>query len=150
MAGRWAAGNAATTSLSVGGGVLEIVIFLKGQGSRIDAIAQAGGRRAILKHVALVGAAQRAFNLHPVHPAAVVWLAHDIFPGHRLEEAGPPGAGIEFGLRRKQRQSATNTTINTRLMLIIKSAAEGRLRALGAGDVILFGRQLFAPFLRRF
>src|ERR1700678_2076256 len=124
--------NAANTPLSMGGGVLETVILLKSQRSRIDAKTQTGRRRPILKHVSLVGAAQSAFNLHPLHAAAVVRLGHEILLGHRLEKTWPAGAGIKFRLRRKQRQSATDARVNARLMLIIKGAAEGWLRALGA------------------
>ena len=76
--------------------------------------------------MAQVGVATGAQNLRPAHPKAVILVHGHVFPGDRLEEAGPAGAGVELRFRSEQRQPATNAIINAGLVLVIKRAAKRR------------------------
>ena len=61
----------------------------------VDAVASAGRRRAVGEHVAEVAIAPRADDLHPQHAVAAVRFVVATFSSDdRLEEAGPPGAGV--------------------------------------------------------
>src|SRR3972149_11702881 len=75
------------------------------QGEAIVAIAQAGGRRAVFEDMALMAAATRAMVLGAWQYKAVVLLGSDR-PGHRVPEAGPPGATVELVGRVEHRQEA--------------------------------------------
>src|SRR5262245_59964727 len=73
---------------------------------RIDAMADAGGRRPIVEHVAQVAVAPGAEDFGSAHAMAAVGFGRDILGAHRLEEAWPAGAGVELGGRGEERQLA--------------------------------------------
>src|SRR5258707_4630553 len=125
--------------------ILEFFISLDGQRCRVQPIAQAGRARAVVKDVARVALAARAKNLRAVHAVTAVGVGDDVLGGNRLEETRPAGAGIEFGFRGEQRQSAADAIINAGLVVVVESAAKSRFGALGAGNFILIGRQLLLP-----
>src|SRR5580658_4604292 len=105
------------------GRVLKIFVLLESQGGRIEAKAQAGRPRAIIKNVSQVGVASDAQDFRPIHAVAMVGVIDDILLGHGLKKAGPAGAGIKLRFRSEQGQSATDAIVNTGLMLIVKGAA---------------------------
>jgi hypothetical protein len=74
------------------------LIRLKFQGSRIHAVAQAGGRRAIVKHMAQVGPTVGAMHLGTGHPEGAIDLSFNILRGDRLPKTGPTGSRIVFGI----------------------------------------------------
>ena len=69
------------------------------QGSRVDAVAQAGGSRPVGEHVAEVGVATAAQYLGAAHAMADVRFRGDVVRLDRLPEAGPAAAGFVLGLR---------------------------------------------------
>ena len=72
------------------------------QGHTVDAVAEAGRRRAVLEHVALVSTAPGAVDLGPDHEQAIVLRGADRALDRR-PEARPAGAAVELRLRREQR-----------------------------------------------
>jgi hypothetical protein len=78
--------------------------------------------------------------------AFILSLCH-VLRSDRLKEARPAGAGIEFGIRRKQRQSTTGAGVNTRLLIIEQRAAKRPLRPLAAKDAELLRRQPLSPLV---
>jgi len=75
-----------------------------------------------------------------------VAIVDDIRRRHRLKEAWPTRAAVEFRIGRKQRQSAADASVNADHFVIEQRAAERPLGALGASDLVLLWRELFLPF----
>ncbi len=94
--------------------------------------------------------AKRAEDFGAAHAVAGVGMADDVFFGDRLEEAGPTGAGIEFGFRRKQGQTTTDADVNAGFMVVVKRAAKSWFGPFAASDAVLFWRQLLFPFFVAF
>src|SRR5262249_32069309 len=76
--------------------------WLNVRGHAVDAIAQAGWRRTVRKHVAQVAAAASAMHFGAHHAVAHVLGGADA-ARHRVIEARPAGAALELGVRLKQR-----------------------------------------------
>src|SRR5690606_859105 len=91
-------------------------------------------------------AAAMAFGAH--HEERRV-LGRAYGAGQRLPEAGPPGAAVILGFRRIELLAAAGAGIDPCLVELVQGRTEGALGAVLAQDVILFGRQPLAPFLRR-
>src|SRR5580658_6807786 len=104
--------------LSGGGGLLRIGVDESQRGG-VEAVAQPGGRRAILEDMAEMGVAAGADNLGANHAVAAVGDGLDIFRRDGLKEAGPAGAGIKFRAGGKQRQIATDAMINALPVVIV-------------------------------
>jgi len=100
------------------------------QGRRVDAVAQAGGPRAVVEDVAQVAAAGRAHDLGPAHEERAVGLGVHRLGGRRLVERGPPGAGLELRVRVEQLRPAPRTPVRAGPMLVPQLPAE---RPLGVG-----------------
>src|SRR5262245_24252553 len=77
------------------------------QGGRIDAVAQAGGAGAVVEDVAEMAVAFRAQRLGADHAVADIALFVDMAVDGRRGETRPAAAGIELGIRFKQRLAAT-------------------------------------------
>src|SRR5436190_3674022 len=122
------------------------VRFMEDQRGGVEAVAQSSWARAVLEDMAEMAIAARAENFDACHAMGVIGVVDDVFRRDRFEKAGPTGAGIELGISGKQWQSATDAGINTGLFVIVEDATEGRLGTFAAGDLILFGGQLLAPF----
>src|ERR1700730_15556857 len=90
----------------------------KSQCGRIEAETQPGGCRAIVKNMSQMCTASGTKYLGAVHTKAIVVSAEYIFLCHRLEETGPAGPLIEFRVRSKERQPATDTVIGAFAMII--------------------------------
>ena len=80
----------------------------------VHAVAQAGGLGPVREHVAEVAAAARAAALARPKVAYAVQRLQRLLhrPRLRLEEAGPPGAAVELGGRRKQRRAAPHAAVS--------------------------------------
>jgi hypothetical protein len=91
--------------------------------------------------------ARGAANLGAAHePRAILALAHGVRLGRR-PEAGPAGAGIEFGIRRKQRRTTAYAFEHPVALFAVERMREGRLGAVLAGDTVLLGREQLSPLL---
>src|SRR5690349_5154670 len=117
------------------------------QGRRVDAIALAGGRRAVLEDVAEMSAAAPAMHLDALHSVTAVALQT-----HRARiggpcEARPAGAALELLLRPEQLGAAAGAEEPSGLVVVVESARERPLGALLPQHAVLLRRQLAAPLL---
>src|SRR5262249_4546823 len=90
-------------------------------------------------------AAAAAVHLGAHHAVAVIVGLFD-GAGHRVVEARPAGAALEFLLRHEQRLLAAGAAEGTGALLVVECAAAGCLGAMLAHDVILLSRERLAPF----
>ena len=119
---------------------------LEDQRRRVDAVAQARGRRAVGKHVPEVSPTGGTVYFDPVHAQAVVVRRLHVRRIDRCVKARPAGAGVVLRLRREERQSAPGTPVNARLLMIPVCAGEGRLGAMLPQNAVLLRRQQSPPF----
>src|SRR5262245_44956737 len=82
---------------------------MEDQRGRVQAVAQSRGSGPVVEDVTEVSITAGAKDFRPPHSVALVLMRDDIFLGDRLEETGPAGAGIEFGVGRKEGQLAADT-----------------------------------------
>ena len=68
------------------------------QGHAVDAVAETGGLRPILKHVALVALASRAVDFRSWHEEFEIGSTLDHARIDRLPEAGPTSTAVELVL----------------------------------------------------
>ena len=115
------------------------------QSGFVDAIAESGGRRAVVEHVAQVGVAQAAQDFGAVHEEAVVGLGVDVFGGDGRGVAGPAGAGIELGGGAEERVAAADAAVESGGFRLIVGAGEGRVGGAAARGPILLRGELAAP-----
>src|SRR5579883_378955 len=73
------------------------------QGDGIEAVTQAGRTRAIGEHVTQVSTTAGADNLLADHAVAGVVSNFDVVGVERFVEAWPASAGVELGIRSKER-----------------------------------------------
>src|SRR5262245_44430325 len=97
-----------------------------------------------------VPAAAPAYDLHAMHPIAVVVAQLDFVLIHRLIEARPTGAGIELRVRMKQLLTAARTNIASILFVHPVLAGKCALGALLAQDMVLGWTQRLFPLRFRF
>src|ERR1017187_6942185 len=107
------------------------------QRSRVDAVTQAGGVRAILEHMAEMGAAARTVDFGARHAMGLIHMRVHPLGRHGQPEARPARAGVVLGIRAEQLLAAAHAGIDTRLLVIGVRAAEGRLRALLLRHLVL-------------
>jgi len=122
-------------------------LLLEVQSIAVHAIAQAGGRGAVVEHVAKMGVALRAAYLRARHGIGLVLVQANGVIVHRSIEAWPSRAGIVFGLGGEKRAAAGHAAIEAFALVVPIGAGEGTLGAVLARDVILLGRQVLAPLL---
>src|SRR5207249_4148050 len=84
------------------------------EGRRVQAVAQAGGRRAVGKHVTEVAVTPPAADLGADHPGTRVADGSDVIGIERLEEAGPARARLELRLGPEERQAAQPARVRAR------------------------------------
>src|SRR3989440_3521170 len=123
----------------------ESLFGLQLQRSRIDAVAQSGWARAILKDMAEVTVALRAEHFGADHAMADVALFVDVVLRSRRRKARPAAAGVEFGVGLEQRLPAARADIGARSLLVLVFAGERALGRLLAQHRVLHRRQFFAP-----
>jgi hypothetical protein len=115
------------------------------QRGRVDAVAQAAGRRAICEDVAEVGTAVVTGDFGTAHAEAAVDVLIDQFFIVRCVKAGPAAARVKLGFGTKERGAATGTVIGAGVVAVPVLTSKGPLGALFAGYMILVGRKLGAP-----
>src|SRR5205085_2667089 len=103
---------------------------------RIDAVALAGGRRAVIEDVALMRTAASADDFRPDHAVAGVADIFEMTLGKRLGEARPAGAAFELGTSVEQGKTAQPTGEDARALFVEADAAEGCLGAMLEQDVL--------------
>src|SRR5256714_9556156 len=91
-----ASGGCATRRGEVSSGV-PVGVEVEREG--VDAPALPGRARAVVEHMAQVGAAAPAQDLGAGHPVGAVLARLDRLGDRRLREARPAGARVEFGIR---------------------------------------------------
>src|SRR3954469_5790225 len=101
-----------------------LLFFFEFQRRRVDAIAQVGGLRPVVEHMAEVGAALAANGFGAPHQKTIVLFALDILRGNRRPEARPAGAGIELGIGAKQLVTTADTTIHALFVVVPILAGE--------------------------
>ena len=120
-------------------------IASKGHRMAVQAIPQSGWRRAVRKNMAKMSIAFRTADLRANHPmGAILDLGYGGWI-YGFEKAWPSASGVEFGIGLKQCLAAAHTIIAASLKAVPKGAGESAFRSALAGDMKLFGRQLFTP-----
>src|SRR5690606_35899907 len=114
--------------------LLDLLLGLELQRSRIDAVTQSGRFRAIRKDVPQVGIAARAQSFGPAHAVAGIQRLFDAVIGQRLVEAWPATAGLVLGVRTEQRRSAGHAAVNALGMIVVVLAGKRRLGAFLSHD----------------
>src|SRR6516165_8277360 len=98
------------------------------QGNAVDAVAQSGGRRAVLEDMAQMSAAATAMHLGAWQQQQVVGGGADGVR-QRPVEARPAGLAVVFGLRGEHRKIATRAGKRALALLVVERA---RARGFGA------------------
>ena len=122
---------------------------LKPQRRGVDAVTLARRRRPVVEDVPEMRSALGAVDFRPRHdPARVLRLRHTVL-AHRLREARPARAGVEFRARVEERASADNARVDALLMVVPEAARERLLRSALLRHVVLLGREGLAKIIPR-
>ena len=116
------------------------------QSDGVEAIPAASGFRTVVEDVTEVSVATGAKDFGAGHAVAAVGDLGYVITFDWLEETRPTGAGVEFGRGTEQRQTAANTRVDAGLVVVVERPAEGRLRAISTGDLVLLGSEEMLPF----
>src|SRR5881394_2279232 len=117
------------------------------QRAAVDAVALTVRSRPVIENVPEMGVAVFADDLGPPHQQAVVRPQLDVLAVGRLGEAGPAGARVELGVGGEELGAAADAAVHPLALLVDVRSGEGALGAGLAGDLVLLGRELFAPLL---
>src|SRR5258708_30705174 len=121
------------------------VLFDQFYGSGIDAVALARRAGAVGKDVAEVRVAAAAEHFLARHSVADVPVDLDFCFIDRRIEARPPGTGMKFRFRSKERLPATHTDIHARFLHVFVLSCARRLGAFLARHMILLWCEYLAP-----
>ena len=116
------------------------------EGYRVHAVAETARGRAIGEDMAEVRSARVADGFDALQEAGPVEVVGDDVGGQGLGKRRPACTGLEFLGRIEEDGAATEARIDTRLEQAAHLGTEGTLGAGLAGDVVLLGGQLPAPF----
>src|SRR6185312_13691966 len=117
----------------------------KRQRQPVHAVAQAGRRGAVVKHVPEMAAAAPAVHFGAVDSHGGIGAGqHGV--GQRLVEARPTSAALELGLGIEQRQGAAGAAKRAGTVFVEQRRTTRRLGALLAQDVVDVGAQPLPPF----
>src|SRR5882724_8185573 len=111
----------------------------------VDAISQASGGGPVIENMAEMAVAASAQNLRADHAVAAVCMRDNVLLGHKLEEAGPAGAGVELAMGGEQGQPTADTAVDPLALVVQERAAERSLSALATSNLKLFGCELMTP-----
>src|SRR5690606_32043337 len=116
----------------------------EGKRYTVDAMAHAGGRRAIIENVTEVTTAAPAMDFGASREQRIVFLGADgaLFG---LPEAWPTGSAVEFRFGRIGGQVTAGAMNHALPFLVVERACEGALRRFLAQDRELLRRQPFLP-----
>lgn len=118
----------------------------KTEGRGVHAIAKAGRRGPVGKHVAEVRLAFGGADFRAGHAQAAVMF---FLNGSRIErfgKAGPTGAGFEFVFGTKERLAGDHADVNAVAMIVPVFIPEWRFGAVLFGDLVLERSELHAEF----
>src|SRR5262249_53731970 len=118
---------------------------LEFQRDTVDAVAQVGRWRPVIKHVPKMAAATAADNFVTDHAVAAIGCCLDR-AGQRIVEARPAGSALEFHFLDEPRLIAGNAAERPGTLLIQQCATSGHLCCLLAHDRVLLRGQYLAPF----
>src|SRR3990170_3304129 len=112
-------------------------VSLVGENQRlgIHAVPETARRRSIGEDVAQVRVAAGAENLAAKHPETPVLVSDHVFPGDRLEVAGPAGTGFEFVLGREEWKPAADATVHPGPLVVEQGAAERPFGSFAPGNL---------------
>src|SRR3984957_1676892 len=122
---------------------------LEGQRAGVDAVPVARGGRPVVEDVPQVTATATADDLGAVHEQGVVGPQLDRLGDRGLGEAGPPGAGVELGVRAEQLAATAGAPVVAVLMVVDVLTREGVLGVRLTQHAVLHRGQLLAPLLVR-
>src|SRR5690606_25955109 len=108
---------------------------------RVDAVAQAGRRRPVGKHVTLMAPAARAHDLGALHAVARVAHVLQVRFVEGRGKARPAGARLELLARAKQRQPAQAAAVDARFLVLEQRAAKRRFGPVLEQHVALLARE---------
>jgi hypothetical protein len=120
--------------------------FGEAHGYGVHAVSEAGGLGAVIEDVAEVGFAATAGYFGAGHAEGSVGGLNNIFFGDGLVEAGPAGAGIEFGGGVEESGVAADAAENSLGVIVGIFVGVGTLGAFVTRDFVGVGGKLFAPF----
>src|ERR1700687_4711120 len=101
-------------------------------------------RRPVVENMTEVAAAPAAMHFIACHAGAAVGGRLDR-AGDWIVEAGPTGAALDFFLRGEQRLTASGAGKSAVAFLVVEHATAGRFGAVLAHDLVVLGREQFAP-----
>ncbi len=136
--GAWAGGNRRL-----------LLVPVKGEGCRVDAVPLSGGLRAVVEEVPQMGPALVTHHFGPAHPEAVVGRQMNVSILHHVVEAGPAAAGFKLGVGVEEGRLADHTAIQPIALVVPVLSTEGLLRARLLGHVVLLLGQLVAERIVR-
>jgi len=126
--------------------LFQFVLRDKAQRSRVDAVTETGGLRAVGKDMAKVGIAGFGTRFDPYHSVARVFHLNDFLFLDWLVKAGPTGATIKFGFRGKERFAGDDIHVDAFLFVVPVGVVERGFSAAFAGNLVLHGGELIAEF----
>ena len=113
----------------------------------VHAVAETGGLGAVVEDVAEVRVTFCARDGGADHTERNVANLSNIFPGDRLPEARPSGAGIEFGAGVEERIVAADAAVDAFVVEVPVLPGKGHLGVGAACDVECVFGKLFAPIV---
>lgn len=87
-------------------------------------------------------AASFAYNFRANKAMGKVFFKFNVFQVNRLVKTGPAGAGIKFGVRRKQRRAAGRASVRAFVCGVHVLAGKWRFRTFFPHNAVLFGGEL--------
>src|SRR4029077_17264866 len=100
-------------------------LAIQAKADRVDAVALAGGCRAVLEDVSEVRPAAPAGHLGAHHAVAAIGVQVDRVRDRRLREAPPAGAGVELGVGPEELGATGGTAIDAVVVTADVLAGEG-------------------------
>lgn len=120
-------------------------VLIETKRNGIDAVTFSSWPGPVFKNMPKVASAARTDHFNPVHKMAGILLKPDFVAGNHIRKTWPPGAGLKFGIGRKEFLPAGSTGIDPFFFVIIKVAGKGPFRAFLSQDLILLGSENLFP-----
>src|SRR5687767_11608487 len=127
-------------------GLLELVFRDKSKTGRVNAIAHARRLWAVGEEMAEMRIALLGTNFDADHAMGFVSLLYDRIFVDRLEEARPPGPGVELVCRSKKRFATDDVHVKAGFVIVPIFVGERPFRPVFAGDMVLERREHFFEF----
>ena len=115
----------------------EVFLGDEAQGRRVDAVAQAGGGRAVVEQVPKVGVGMLAANFGAHHQETRVALLHDVFLYQGPGKTGPARTGFELVRGAEQGLAGNDIDVDAGLVVVPIGVAERPFCTVLSRDLIL-------------